>query len=661
MPFQGDWSGGATMKVASLLAEGLINEQQIILPGYSIKSVFFDDKCNSVRSSEIVLGEMASKDTYIALGGAGCSHVCQETAFAASTIRLPFLSYECPGAALSDTSAYPELTRFGTVVTAATDAIEVIGKNFSWPEITIIGGDPSKFGSTAEGIRTDLDSKGFRTKYIYAFENDWDQILSMMTGLREESKGKIRVYYLVGTEDYFRKVVCASIVAKAEQGITWLSRGTFIDQWWKHSDKLAERHEKWLLEDSGGAELRAAIMDFKQTWDDYIPGGTDKQRGEALYDLYFTKNPDRENLDVAAGPEQYHVVHQKWHPKYRQTLYDRKYYDIFMFDLRGNLIYSVYKESDYATNFAANGNGEWKDSGLGDAYRAAKNNPDVVTYIDWKPYGPSAGALAAFLSTGVKNEDGVLIGVYTIQLPPEYTRSVEQTQPECTLQKITDSFEGAINIRGLGRPIDENMMKPMNCFEGHSPSSFLQLLDDHLLNGYPIGDRATQVPSPYGAIKANAADAICAIAFTVRALLDQGNPIENIQKPDAALYAKFLEHLKTNVKFQGASGHVEFSGNDRPAYLLVEQVQQGKSVDVGFVSPERKDSDGKVTGGDMEWTNGGPDGSNWKAEPQEPPAPDNFPYWVLNVFVPIVLCISPVLAGAIQGWRASKAERAKLT
>ena len=27
----------------------------------------------------------------------------------------------------------------------------------------------------------------------------------------------------------------------------------------------------------------------------------------------------------------------------------------------------VYKELDYATNFAANGTGEWKDSGLGEA------------------------------------------------------------------------------------------------------------------------------------------------------------------------------------------------------------------------------------------------------------------------------------------------------
>ena len=44
---------------------------------------------------------------------------------------------------------------------------------------------------------------------------------------------------------------------------------------------------------------------------------------------------------MSPRPEKYHVVHQKRDPKYRQTFYDRKHYDIFMLDLRGTLTYSV--------------------------------------------------------------------------------------------------------------------------------------------------------------------------------------------------------------------------------------------------------------------------------------------------------------------------------
>ena len=47
------------------------------------------------------------------------------------------------------------------------------------------------------------------------------------------------------------------------------------------------------------------------------------------------------------------------------------------------------QELDYATNFLADGPGEWKDSGLGEAFRAAVANPDGINIIDWKPYGPS--------------------------------------------------------------------------------------------------------------------------------------------------------------------------------------------------------------------------------------------------------------------------------
>ena len=45
------------------------------------------------------------------------------------------------------------------------------------------------------------------------------------------------------------------------------------------------------------------------------------------------------------------------------------------------------QELDYATNFLADGPGQWKDSGLGEAFRAAVVNPDIINIIDWKPYG----------------------------------------------------------------------------------------------------------------------------------------------------------------------------------------------------------------------------------------------------------------------------------
>jgi hypothetical protein len=478
----------------------------------------------------------------------------------------------------------------------------------------------------------------------------------MMAKLKEESKGEKRVYFMVGTEDYYRKVICASILSEAEKGIVWLSKGTWIDGWWTKSDTLSRNHRKWLLEDTGGKSLKDMTAEFKVSWDQF--GATDEERRQALSPLYRTDQ--LELLDVPANANMsklYHITHIKWHPTFRQKLYDRGYYDIFVFDLRANLIYSVYKESDYATNFDLSGTGQWKDSGLGDAFRAAVAAPDNISYIDWKPYGPSAGALAAFLSIGVKDDDEEnpqLIGVYTIQLPPDYVRSIEEVEPQCSFAAIGESIEGAINVAGIGRATQENMVKPLPCFDGHSPSSFLTLLDDHLAGGYPMGDRGTQVPDPYGLVKAHAVDAVCVIAFTVKHLLAQGHAIQDIQKPDAALYAEFLSYVKTKIDFLGASGRVKFEGNDRANLLVVQQIRQGSNVDIALVDPAETNVDDKIT-----WSNGGPASYMWKKEAIDPLPEDTFPYWVFQVFAPMLICCTPLIIGSCKGWKNGAEELAR--
>ncbi len=94
----------------------------------------------------------------------------------------------------------------------------------------------------------------------------------------------------------------------------------------------------------------------------------------------------------------------------------RGYYDIFLFDADGNLVYTVFKESDFATNLVT---GPWKDSDLGSAFRAARDNPrpGFQAFFDFKAYAPSNGAPAAFVSTPVLGADGHLLGVFAVQMP----------------------------------------------------------------------------------------------------------------------------------------------------------------------------------------------------------------------------------------------------
>jgi len=119
IPLTGRWDAGRTMRASTLVAEDMINYQQQIIPGHAVYNQFFDDKCNAQEGMRLVLQESASVTMdYVALGGIGCSEVCADTAFAAASMNMPFLSYECSGRALSDETAYEGLTRMGTPLTS---------------------------------------------------------------------------------------------------------------------------------------------------------------------------------------------------------------------------------------------------------------------------------------------------------------------------------------------------------------------------------------------------------------------------------------------------------------------------------------------------------------------------------------------------------------
>jgi len=295
----------------------------------------------------------------------------------------------------------------------------------------------------------------------------------------------------------------------------------------------------------------------------------------------------------------------------------------------------------------SSGAGPWKDSGLGQAFQSALASPDNITYIDWQPYGPSAGADAAFLATGLRNEDGVLIGIYSIQLPPEYEKSIELLQPQCTFEAITDAFEGSVNVVGLGGPTTEYLEKPLPCFKGYSPVSFMSLLDRHFVTGYPEGNPSTQVPDPYFDIKAHAVDGVCAIAFAIQNLLQQGYTVAQIQQPNNVVYERMSNFIRNDVDFQGVSGQMKFNGNDKSNPLAIQQVQSGSYMQVGAVSPGVNQS--------ITWVGNGTTSTPWQVEP----AKVLELMWLLHpLMISLAICC-PCMIGCYVGFRLRQSWRKK--
>jgi len=167
-----------------------------------------------------------------------------------------------------------------------------------------------------------------------------------------------------------------------------------------------------------------ALVDFRDSWHDL--GG---QQEQTLQKLYIDDNPHplgaKDNLDAASDGSSYSDVHRTYHPWLRDLLRKRGYYDIFLFDLEGNLIYTVFKELDYATNLVS---GKYQDTDLGKAFRAARDNPaqSFQVFYDFRPYAPSHGAPASFISKPILDDAGQALGVLVFQMPIDRLNAVVQ-------------------------------------------------------------------------------------------------------------------------------------------------------------------------------------------------------------------------------------------
>lgn len=164
--------------------------------------------------------------------------------------------------------------------------------------------------------------------------------------------------------------------------------------------------------------------------------------GETLRRVYIDENPnplgEKDALVKADTGSSYGFIHAIYHPALNQLQDEMGYYDVFLFDTEGNLVYSVFKENDFATNVV---DGPWAESGLGEAFRAAVDNApdDPTVFIDFAPYEPSSFAPAAFMSRPVFDQQGKLLGVLAYQMPIDALNAAARE-----LEGVGDTADGII-------------------------------------------------------------------------------------------------------------------------------------------------------------------------------------------------------------------------
>jgi len=181
-------------------------------------------------------------------------------------------------------------------------------------------------------------------------------------------------------------------------------------------DRFMTRIETDLRLYADDPAVQDALGDFRRGFDAIGPGAA-----QTLQQAFISENPnpagEKHLMDRAAGSFDYNDAHAEYHPFFREVMDAKDYYDIFLLDRRGRLVYSVFKENDFAGTFAE-GAGALAQSGLGAVFQAAiASEHGHISFADFAPYAPSNGVPAAFMATPVFDHNQTLLGVLAIQMP----------------------------------------------------------------------------------------------------------------------------------------------------------------------------------------------------------------------------------------------------
>ena len=170
---------------------------------------------------------------------------------------------------------------------------------------------------------------------------------------------------------------------------------------------------------AGSTTVRAALIGLSRAFEDQGP-----QVRERLQQLYLQDNPNpkgqKQRLNDAGDGSDYSRLHAYLQPWLTNFTEDRGYYDLFLIDPAGKILYTVFKESDFASRLDSPA---LADSGLAAVYKRAQQLTDTGHYVfaDFAPYAPSNGDPAAFIGVPVRSggSGGRLLGVLVLQLPIE--------------------------------------------------------------------------------------------------------------------------------------------------------------------------------------------------------------------------------------------------
>jgi hypothetical protein len=127
-------------------------------------------------------------------------------------------------------------------------------------------------------------------------------------------------------------------------------------------------------------------------------------------------------LNVANDGTAFSQVHGLHHPTFRNIIPKFGYYDMFLINPQGQIVYTIFKETDFASDLH---NGPYRDSNLAGLIRQviATKEKGFTDLADFAAYAHSYGAPASFIAAPIYSGSR-LVGELAFQVPADEINNV---------------------------------------------------------------------------------------------------------------------------------------------------------------------------------------------------------------------------------------------
>ncbi|MFW6229753.1 MAG: methyl-accepting chemotaxis protein [Halanaerobium sp.] len=299
---------------------------------------------------------------------------------------------------------------------------------------------------------------------------------------------------------------------------------------------------------------------------------------EEIIEPYYDDGLDSRQYDSAIS--EYEDYFNKYVDSYG-------YYDLFLIDPDGEIVYTQAGEEDLGTNLV---DGQYSDTNLA---RAFSEGQDEVNMVDYEDYPPSDGP-ATFVTAPIK-DNGQLLGVLALQVSDEAINSIMDVEigmgesgevylvGEDMLMRSNSRFSSESTI--LDREVDTTAVR-----EAIAGNSGHQIIEDY---------RGVNVLSAYDPIN------LPGFTWSVIAEIDESEAfaaINNLQRMIiiigvvAAVIIIIIAYLFSNNITKPIISAVKFSNKIAKGNLAVDNLNNDKKDEIGILSNSLNTMKDNLTG-----------------------------------------------------------------